>query len=170
MRNSLPRWILPVTIGLAVFLAACQPQTQAPADTSAADEAAIREADVEWSNVAGAKDADQFVAFIGGDGAVFPPNAKLLATKQEIRAWISELMANEGFEVSWEPTKVVASSGGDLGYSVGTYELTVNDDKGEPVTDIGKYVTVWEKQSDGSWKVAADSFNSDLPPQGAGAR
>lgn len=170
MRNTLQGWILPAAIGLATLMVACQPQSQqpqAPPDTRAADEAAIREADVEWSNVAGAKDADKFVSFVSDDGALLPPNSKLLATKQEIRAWVSELMANDGFAVSWQPTSVEASRGGDLGYTVGTYELTVNDAKGKPMTDRGKYVTVWQKQADGSWKVAADSFNSDLPPQGA---
>jgi hypothetical protein len=30
--------------------------------------------------------------------------------------------------------------------------------------DKGKYLTVWKKQADGSWKVLFDMFNSDLPP------
>jgi ketosteroid isomerase-like protein len=39
----------------------------------------------------------------------------------------------------------------------------MNDPKGSPIMDRGKYVAVWKKQADGSWKVAAESFNSDLP-------
>ena len=79
-------------------------------------------------------------------------------------------MANPGFALSWQLTKAEASRGGDLGYTVGTYVLTLHDPKGEPVTDRGKYVTVWKKQADGSWKVAADIFNSDLPAAGAPAQ
>jgi len=30
--------------------------------------------------------------------------------------------------------------------------------------DSGKYVEIWRRQSDGSWKMAIDIFNSDLPP------
>jgi ketosteroid isomerase-like protein len=41
--------------------------------------------------------------------------------------------------------------------------LTTPDPAGKPVTDRGKYVTIWKKQADGSWKVIADIFNSDLP-------
>jgi ketosteroid isomerase-like protein len=33
----------------------------------------------------------------------------------------------------------------------------------KPATDKGKYVTVFKKQADGSWKVVADIFNSDGP-------
>ncbi len=60
------------------------------------------------------------------------------------------------------PTKVEASRGGDLGYSIGTYELTTYDPTGKPVTDCSKYVAVWKKQADGNWKAVADIFNSML--------
>jgi ketosteroid isomerase-like protein len=32
-----------------------------------------------------------------------------------------------------------------------------------PVGDTGKYVEIWRKQRDGSWKVVLDAWNSDLP-------
>ena len=41
--------------------------------------------------------------------------------------------------------------------------MTVNDAKGKPVTDRGKYVEAWKKQADGAWKVVEDIYNSDLP-------
>jgi ketosteroid isomerase-like protein len=44
----------------------------------------------------------------------------------------------------------------------GTYELTMNDASGKPINDRGKYLEVWEKQTDGNWKCAADMWDSDL--------
>ena len=35
---------------------------------------------------------------------------------------------------------------------------------GNPVTTVGKYLTVWKKQADGSWKVAVDAPSEDAPP------
>lgn len=55
------------------------------------------------------------------------------------------------------------SSSGDLGYSVGTFELTLNDSEGNPVTRKGKYTTVWQKQTDGQWKVVSVTPNLDSP-------
>ncbi|MCX6635202.1 MAG: DUF4440 domain-containing protein, partial [Acidobacteria bacterium] len=52
---------------------------------------------------------------------------------------------------------------GDVAYSHGTYAMTMNDAKGKPVNDKGKFVTVYRKQPDGKWKVVADIINSDLP-------
>jgi hypothetical protein len=31
------------------------------------------------------------------------------------------------------------------------------------IVDNGKYMTVWKKDLDGSWKIAADMFNTSLP-------
>ncbi len=53
-----------------------------------------------------------------------------------------------------------------MGYTIGTYELTVEQD-GAPMVTVGKYVTLWKKQADGSWKVVVDCFNADGPPTGA---
>jgi len=44
--------------------------------------------------------------------------------------------------------------------------MATTDQKGNPATEKGKYLTVWKKQADGSWKVIEDMFNSDLPPGG----
>jgi ketosteroid isomerase-like protein len=40
--------------------------------------------------------------------------------------------------------------------------MTVTNPKTKkPVTDKGKYLMVYTKQADGSWKVVADTMNSD---------
>jgi ketosteroid isomerase-like protein len=154
-----------VLIGLA--LACQQPPPPSPPDTRAADERAVREADAGWSQAAAAKDVEGFLSFLAEDNLRLPPNAPMLTGKESPRKSVSEMVASPGFAVGWQATKVEASRGGDLAYSVGTYELTMNDAKGKPVTDHGKYLTVWKKQPDGQWKVVADIYNSDLPAPGA---
>ncbi len=166
------QWVafLVFSFGLAVLTLACR-QKEAPTapDTRAEDERAIRDSDAEWSKAAGAKDAERFVSFFADDGSELPPNAPMLTGKESIRKWASELTAQPGFAVTWQPTKVEVSRTGDIGYEVLTYQLTLNNPKGKPVTDRGKGVTVWKKQPDGSWKVVADIFSSDLPAGGAAA-
>ena len=39
----------------------------------------------------------------------------------------------------------------------------MNDAAGNSTRDRGKYLTVWRKQADGTWKSIADMFNSDVP-------
>ncbi|HEY4643203.1 MAG TPA: DUF4440 domain-containing protein, partial [Bacteroidota bacterium] len=142
-------------------------QQQKPApDTRAADEAAIRQADVAWSKSAETKQMEEMggvYSYFLDDAAVLPPNEAMADGKEASRKTMGEMFAMPGFAVKWQPTKVVAARSGDLGYSLGTYELSMDGPKGKPMTDRGKYVTIWKKQADGTWKVALDMFNSDLP-------
>lgn len=92
-----------------------------------------------------------------------PPNAPADTTKEAIRKGWQELLASPGLVISWKTTKVEVAKSGDLACLSGTYELTMNDPTGKPINDRGKYVEVWEKRTDGKWKVAADIWNSDLP-------
>jgi uncharacterized protein (TIGR02246 family) len=148
-------------IGLA--LACQQAPPPSPPDTRAADEGAVREAEAAWAKAAAAKDIEGYLSFFADDAVELPPNAPLLRGKESMRKGLSEAMANPGFTLGWQANKVAASRGGDLAYSIGTYQSTMNDAKGKLVTDRGKYVTLWQKQPDGNWKVVADIYNSDLP-------
>ena len=152
-----------VSCCLALIFGCAPQQPPAPPDTRAADEAAIRKADMDWSNAAQSKQVDSWVAFYTDDAIVLPANDKIATDKDAIRKTIGDPLAAPGFSVKWQTAKVEVARSGDIGYSQGTYELTMNDPKGKPVSDRGKYVEIWKKQADGTWKCAVDTFNSDLP-------
>jgi ketosteroid isomerase-like protein len=133
----------------------------AAADTTSAIEQAIRDLDDQWSKAAGAKDVDKTISFYSGDALVMPPNAPSATTKEAIRKIWKDLLTDAN--ISWKTKKVEVAQSGDLAFSSGTYEVTLNDPTGTPVSDRGKYLEVWKKQSDGSWKCVADAWNSDLP-------
>lgn len=147
-------------LSLLLLSSAC---TQPAPDTRAADEAAIRDADAQWSKTAATKDVDATVGFYSEDATVLPPNAPVVTTKAGIRALWATLLA-PGVDASWQATKVEVASSGELGYILGTYVVTVKDAQGKLTTDNGKLVEVWKKQPDGKWKCVADTYNSDLPP------
>jgi ketosteroid isomerase-like protein len=79
-----------------------------------------------------------------------------------------EMTAMPGFAISWQADGTAAASSGDLGYSWGTAQITMDGPDGTPMTSQEKYVTVWRKDAAGAWKVVADIFNSNTPPPGAG--
>ena len=103
-----------------------------------------------------------------------------LSNKIEVLNWLEEsyhehdcnnvsgdLLTNPGLMISWKTTKVEVAKAGDLAYVSGTYEETMTDATGKPVNDHGKYVEIFKKQADGTWKVVADIWNSDLPASAA---
>jgi ketosteroid isomerase-like protein len=122
----------------------------------------LRDLDARWAKAAATKDVEQTIAFYSDDAIVFPPNAASAATKDAIRSEWTQMFASPGFVITWQPTRVQVGKSGQMAWVSGTYELTMNDASGKPINDRGKYLEVWEKQTDGNWKCAADMWNSDL--------
>jgi hypothetical protein len=69
-----------------------------------------------------------------------------------------------GFSLQFSPTKADVGASGDIGYTTGTYEMSMSDGAGNAMPEKGKYVAVWKKQPDGQWKAVADIVNADAPP------
>ena len=130
--------------------------------SSQAVEQHLRDLDAKWAKAAAAKDVEQTIAYYSDDAIVFPPNATSAETKETIRNGWKEMLTSPGFVISWQPTRVEVGKSGEMAWVSGTYELTMNDASGKPINDRGKYLEVWEKQSDGIWKCAADMWNSNL--------
>lgn len=126
-------------------------------------EQALRDLNEQWSKAATAKDLDKTVSYYADGATVMPPNGPSAATKDAIRSAWKEMLASPGAAISWKTTKVEVAQSGDLGYTSGAYEFTMNDASGKPINDHGKYLEVWKKQTDGSWKCVMDIWNSDLP-------
>jgi ketosteroid isomerase-like protein len=123
---------------------------------------AIRAADVAWLKVYAAKDLDKSVAFLDEQGSMLAPNAPLATGKKAVAKLIASDFAHD--DITWHPDKAGVARSGELGYTSGTTEMSYKDASGKTIFDKGKYLSVWKKQADGSWKVLFDMFNSDLPP------
>jgi len=135
--------------------------SEKPGDTQSV-ERLLRDLDAKWAKAAATKDVEQTIAFYSDDAIVLPPNATSAATKEGIRNGWKEMFASPGFVITWQPTKVQVGKAGEMAWVSGTYELTMNDANGKPFNDRGKYLEVWEKQTDGNWKCSADMWNSNL--------
>ncbi len=58
----------------------------------------------------------------------------------------------------WSPEGGNISGAGDLGYTYGKYTRKFEND-GQEVEQTGRYLTIWRKQEDGSYKVELDMGN-----------
>lgn len=157
MNKKLFAWVSSAVLLSFVFFC-----TASAADTNAIEKA-LRDLDGQWSAAAGAKDLDKTISYYAEDAMVLPPNSSSATTREAIRNTWKDLLASPGVAISWKATKVEVAKSGDVAYTTGTYELTMNDASGKLINDRGKYVEVWKKQGDGKWKVVADIWNSDLP-------
>ena len=146
---------------LVLAVSGCAPQVD-----TAAEQAAIEQATRDWleaTNKPGEEGADGYVSFATEDAVLLPPNGARVDGRDAVRALILSYTQAEEFSITWEATRVEVSAAGDLAYSMGTYEYSLKDAEGNPVSDKGKSVDIWKKQADESWKVAVVIWNSDEP-------
>ena len=159
------RVLLLTSLLLFVLTTAC---TQAPPpapDLRDASIQALKDTEAAWvKTTSAAKDLDKMIGFYADDASVFAPNEPVATGKDAIRAALKPMFDDPNFALSFQPTRVEADKSGELGYTQGAYSFTMTNPKTKkPVTDKGKYVTVYKKQADGSWKAVADILNSDMP-------
>jgi len=146
-----------------VLLSACGQPPASPAAPvfGQEDQAAIRtttEAALAIAN--GSQDWDEYVAvYYAPDATVLPPNAEAVHGRAAISAFLAAFPPITTFTAEM----VTVEGNGDLAYVHGRYHLDMSTPDG-PQADDGKYIEVWKRQADGSWKIAYDIFNSDLPP------
>jgi uncharacterized protein (TIGR02246 family) len=154
-----------VLVGCVLVLGGCS--NMAPTENRDADVQAVKDTEAAWMKDAATKDADKFAATYADDGTVLLPNAPAISGKDNIKAALKPMMTDPNFALTFQATKVDVGKGGDLAYTRGTYSMTMTDPKTkQPVTDHGKYVTIFRKQADGKWKAVEDMISSDMPAPG----
>jgi uncharacterized protein (TIGR02246 family) len=160
------RYFLAAAFALTVILAGCNQAPPPPApDTHDADVKAIRDVETAAVQAIAAKDIDKLGAFYADDASVFAPDAPVINGMAAIKAAWKSIVADKNFSLTFASDKVDVAKSGDLGYCEGAATMTFTDPKTKKVlTERGKYVTVYKKQADGSWKVVADIWNGDAPP------
>jgi len=101
-----------------------------------------------------AADADQLVqAFYAEDARLLPPNHPMVTGRSQIREGLQGFFAAGLGEIAIDTAEIGCS--GDLAYRIGTYSM------GKPAPDRGKFIDIYRRQADGSWKCIADMFSSD---------
>jgi uncharacterized protein (TIGR02246 family) len=147
---------LGVVVGLLCLVAACS------YDTRHADVREIQKLEAEWMKDMRAKDLEKWVNHYAEDGSMLLPNSPPVTGRDNIRAAIKGRLNDPNWSLVWRPEKIEASE--RLAYVRGTYMITRTDRKTQgPVSDQGKYMTVYRKEPDGAWKVIEDMSNSDMP-------
>ena len=167
----LVRLSMVVSLLLVAFTVACTQAPPTPPDTHDADVQALKDIDAAWAKVIAAKDFEKNVSYYADDASLLMPNAPVVNGKDAIRGALKPSFDDPNFALTFQASRVEVAKSGDLGYTQGSYTMTMTGPKGKkPVTDKGKYLTAYKKQADGTWKAVADMISSDVPLPTAGKK
>jgi len=132
------------------------PSADAP-DPRIAGEVEIRALDAELQKAIAASDAEKAASFYDESATVMVPGQAAAKDRDHIAREFMGLMAMPGFAFTFTPDTVMVARSGEMAYENGDYAMTLNDKTGTPETTKARYVVVWTKAADGSWKILIDA-------------
>jgi ketosteroid isomerase-like protein len=160
--------LLVACVALSALLTSC---TKSAPDTHDADVLALKDTEAAWVKDAATKDVEKWVAHYTDDASVLLPYTPIVSGKVAISGTLKPMLSDPNFAVTFGAVKIDVAKSGDLAYTQGTYSLTLSNPKtNAPVTEQGKYLTVYQKQTDGTWKAVEDTFMADAPPPSDAAK
>lgn len=103
-----------------------------------------------------------FVEYAASDVRAFPNGGTTIQGKVSLTKWVQSWPKDAVLQ--WSPEEAFAARDSSLGYTWGYATFTVIGKDGNPASSHSKYVTIWQKQADGSWKFIADIGNAAPAP------
>ncbi|GAB4372524.1 MAG: hypothetical protein Kow0042_15890 [Calditrichia bacterium] len=146
---------------LLMVLLACSMQSE---ENTGKVQAVIEAQSQKFSAAYNRQDAKAIADLYTENGRVLPPFSKMVRGRAAI------IKSNEaefamGFS-NLQLSTVSVDVQGDIAHEIGKYTINLPPRGDEVMKDHGKYLAVWKKQSDGSWLMDIDIWNSSMPPPG----
>jgi ketosteroid isomerase-like protein len=123
---------------------------------------AIRATVENWVSAANAGDSDAVLAGLSQDLEILPPG-EIPRRSDEARRHYGGTM--EEFDVALRISEEGVAVGGDWGYYRYAFQMTLTPKAGgDSLTNNGHGIYIYQRQTDGTWKLAKDIWNSLSPP------
>jgi uncharacterized protein (TIGR02246 family) len=174
MRKIRTAVVVPVVVASMV---ACGPTAGSNATDSAGSVSAMAASDpgivrqaIEAANAKGAdafsrSDTAGILANFADDAVVMQSGVPMMTGRAAIAQGLAVFLSEGTIsDVKFNVSDVIVKD--DIAIETGTYEMTLTPKGGKAMPDTGKYITVWKRQADGSWKIIRDISNSDRAPAG----
>lgn len=132
--------------------------------TMKASKAFLFDLEAKFARDVAARGGAAFADWFAEDGVALGNGAAPLIGKVAIAR--SATWSPQAYQLTWKPTDGTMGPSGDMGYTWGHYEGHSKDANGNPVITSGRYMTIWRKQTDGSWKVVLDAGSTEPAENG----
>lgn len=153
-------------LALGLTLTACQPDASdvVTETRQEADVAALTAAALAYQSAASAKDADAVVGMYDETAMMIPPNAEIVDEGLTgVETYQFGFIVTPGVELEFDLIRVEVAASGDIGWTFAIGQITINREGEPPGHDVVRDFHTWKKQSNGSWKIVVDMWNSGMP-------
>jgi ketosteroid isomerase-like protein len=128
----------------------------------ASETARLYRRDAEWATVSSeGRDIERILSYWTDDAIVLQPGLPAIVGKAALRKYVEESLQIPGFRITWTSRDAAFSPDGKLAYMFGRNAVTVNTPDGTSVTENGRGVTIWRRESDGEWRCAVDIWHAE---------
>jgi ketosteroid isomerase-like protein len=126
-----------------------------------AAEAAIIKADEAFNQSVADHDLPRFLSLVAEDATFGGGTPSEIHGRDAVGKGWAPMFQRGGPTLTWKPTKGEVLAGGDLGYTVGTWERRARGQDGSMSVTHGNYLTVWRKDPDGAWRAVYDTGSAE---------
>ena len=125
--------------------------------------AAIDKAHEHFVSAMRTGDAAALADVVSEDVTFYPPHEPSRRGRHEVRAWAEQAFSAIRTErIAISDRNVVVS--GDWAFEIGSFVWAVVPvTGGRVIEDRGRFIAIWQRQADGTWKTAHDMWNSTIP-------
>ena len=159
--RSVTRYLL---LTIAFTAQACKPGSAPdPGSTEQATVAAVRQVSEAYLAAIRGGDINGALTQWADSMTVLPPNEPALRGREAFRTWLEVFVKQlKVVDAKFTESEVVTS--GDLAIERVGFAWTLQPVAGgAPITEIGKGLHVFRRQTDGTWKLAMDVWSADAP-------
>jgi ketosteroid isomerase-like protein len=149
----------------AILLVAVLLSARASSSAAAkSDAGTLLQLEADFMKAAAERGSQGYMSYYAEDAAELPNGADMFRGKESIAKTMG-FLDDKNNHLTWKPIYADMAASGDLGYTYGTFEFRSTGKDGKPTVEYGKYVSIWKKQKDGSWKVVMDMGNASPSPK-----
>lgn len=134
---------------LVIILSACKNSIQVNNNDELKH---LRETDKSQSEACTSKDLNRLLAFY--DDEAIGIRDTPIRGKDNFKKFWENMFSLPDYQITWQVEDVFISQSGDIGYTSGLWQQQWSKD-GTLIKSNGRYLTVWRKCKDGTWKEIA---------------
>lgn len=119
----------------------------------------ILKAERDFNEASILRGAEGWASYFLENGKMLTKSGTPFIGKDAVRQAITPLFNLKKLIFTWEPSYVEVSKDGSLGYTYGCYHRQYEEQDGHTVEEKGMYMSIWKRDAQGNWRVAADVGN-----------